>query len=195
MDEADEMAAASSRDLTGNSSDDCWFDADPALRKITEQLQHGQMFHSEHFNLFEAMSAVEIGDPKMDAALDTATAPTPEELIDRGVAPLQLSIPQLIATLDKLAIMQASWHTGNSLAQTVFVCLYMLKPDRRVVVQTQLADCYSSITRIAYIYRTGSTVLALTGLLRINPSQRTVEQPAQAAMLSEMLSCRLQYVR
>ena len=109
---------------------DFWYDAQSVLHEITEQLQHGQMLQSEHFSLFEAMSAVEIGDPKMDAGLDTATAPTPDALVDQGLAPLELSGSQLIATLDRLATMQASWHSGNTIAQTVFVCLYMLKPDR-----------------------------------------------------------------
>ena len=88
------------------------------------------MLQSEHFSLFEAMSAVEIGDPKMDAGLDTAAAPSPDALVDQGLAPLELSGSQLIATLDRLAAMQASWHSGNTIAQTVFVCLYMLKPVR-----------------------------------------------------------------
>lgn len=129
---ADPGAAVSANppDLTARDDADCWYDAQSVLRDITSHLQHGQMFHSEHFSLFEAMSAVEIGDPKMDAGLDTASAPTPEDLIEQGLAPLDLTGPQLIATLDRLAAMQASWHSGNSIAQTVFVCLYMLKPDR-----------------------------------------------------------------
>lgn len=126
----DAPASTRSQDLTTRAPGDCWFDAQPVLQEIVEQLKHGQMLHSEHFSLFEAMSAVEIGDPKMDAGLDTATAPTADDLVDQGLAPLELSSSQLIATLDHLAAMQASWHTGNSIAQTVFVCLYMLKPDR-----------------------------------------------------------------
>ena len=118
------------QDSTTRDDTDCWYNAQSVLHEVTEQLQHGQMLQSEHFSLFEAMSAVEIGDPKMDAGLDTATAPTPDALVDQGLAPLKLSGSQLIATLDHLAAMQASWHRGNSIAQTVFVCLYMLKPDR-----------------------------------------------------------------
>ena len=32
-------------------------------------LQLGELLHGEDFSLFEAMSAVEIGDPKLDAGL------------------------------------------------------------------------------------------------------------------------------
>ena len=129
---ADPGAAVSANpsDLTARDDADCWCDAQSVLHDVTSHLQHGQMLHSEHFSLFEAMSAVEIGDPRMDAGLDTASAPPPEDLIEQGLAPLDLSGSQLIATLDRLAAMQASWHSGNSIAQTVFTCLYMLKPDR-----------------------------------------------------------------
>lgn len=133
MASTDTTVSAYPQDLTARDETDCWVDAQSVLLAVTEQLQHGQMMQSDHFSLFEAMSAVEIGDPKMDAGLDTATAPTPDDLVDQGLAPLDLSASQLLATLDRLAAMQASWHSGNSIAQTVFVCLYMLKPDRATV--------------------------------------------------------------
>jgi len=113
-----------------HTDDNSWFDVQATLQAAAGQLQPGEMLQAEHFNLFEAMSAVEIGDPKMDAGLDTASAPTPDQLVEQGLAPLELSHQQHLAILDQLAAMQASWHVGNSLAQTVFVCLYMLKPDR-----------------------------------------------------------------
>ncbi len=118
------------RSTQGETDDNGWFDVQSILQAAASQLQPGEMLQAEHFNLFEAMSAVEVGDPKMDAGLDTATAPTPDQLVEQRLAPLELSHQQLIAILDQLAAMQASWHVGNSLAQTVFVCLYMLKPDR-----------------------------------------------------------------
>ena len=119
-----------SAESQGQTEADCWLDVQPTLRDVTQELQLGEMLQSEHFNLFEAMSAVEIGDPKMDAGLDTATAATADELVEQGLAPLHLSGPELVATMDHLLALQAGWHVGNSMAQTVFVCLYMLRPDR-----------------------------------------------------------------
>ena len=119
-------------------ADQCWLDVQPALREVSAQLQHGEMLHSDHFSLFEAMSAVQIGDPKMDAGLDAANAPTAQALVEQGLAPLSLTPPQLIATMDQLTTMQASWHAGNTLAQTVFVCLYMLKPCRYLAEEAML---------------------------------------------------------
>ena len=118
-----------------HTDDNSWFDVQATLQAAAGQLQPGEMLQAEHFNLFEAMSAVEIGDPKMDAGLDTASPPTPDQLIEQGLASLELSHQQHLAILDQLAAMQASWHVGNSLAQTVFVCLYMLKPNRQDMFQ------------------------------------------------------------
>lgn len=37
------------------------------LKAASEQLAVGEMLHSPAFNLFNVMSAVEIGDPRLDA--------------------------------------------------------------------------------------------------------------------------------
>ena len=107
-----------------------WVDVHHVLKQAAGQLQQGELLHTESFSLFEAMSAIEIGDPKMDAGLDTANAPTADELVQQGHAPEELSSNEALAVMDKLLALQASWHAGNSLPQTVFTCLYLLRPDR-----------------------------------------------------------------
>lgn len=37
------------------------------LDKVASELRPGQLLHTENFDLFQAMAAVVIGDPKMDA--------------------------------------------------------------------------------------------------------------------------------
>ena len=86
--------------------------------------------HGQAFSLFEAMSAVEVGNSKMDAAM--AKGPTVEELIASGGAPASIPLPQMLGVMDRLAVMEASWHSGGSLAQTTFSCLYLLQLDRWV---------------------------------------------------------------
>lgn len=92
------------------------------------------MIHGEAFSLFEAMSALEAGNPKMDAAASPAAdRPT----LDALLADLDLTAPLadlgaagLLAVLDQLLAMEASWHTGSSAMQTVYGCLYMLRMER-----------------------------------------------------------------
>ena len=45
-------------------------------------------------------------------------------------APTDLSGPQIIAVMDQMAVMEASWHAGHSLAQTVYTCHYLLHQER-----------------------------------------------------------------
>ena len=116
--------------MAGRIEDDVWLDASGFLEAASNQLECGQLLHSQHFSLFEAMSAVEIGDPKMDAGLDAAASLTAEQLIQQGEAPVDLPPDQLLAVMDHLLALEASWHAGHNLAQTVFVCLYMIQPKR-----------------------------------------------------------------
>lgn len=94
----------------------------------------GQLLHGEAFSLFEAMSALEVGNPKMDAAAATAAAAEPPSLAallaDPAAAPLELPAPLLLAVLDRLAALEASWQCGGSAMQTVYSCLYMMNIDR-----------------------------------------------------------------
>lgn len=44
-----------------------WVPVAGLLEAASSELEVGQLLHTSVFNLFEAMSAVEIGNPKMDA--------------------------------------------------------------------------------------------------------------------------------
>jgi hypothetical protein len=44
-----------------------WVPVAGLLEAASNELEVGQMLHTSVFSLFEAMSAVEIGNPKMDA--------------------------------------------------------------------------------------------------------------------------------
>ena len=132
--------------MPSSSEQHCqWRDVQHVLKQAADELQPGELLHTESFSLFEAMSAIEIGDPKMDAGLDTANAPTADELVQQGHAPDELSRDQVLAVMDQLFACQASWHSGNSLPQTVFTCLYLLRPDRYqclvAVCEAWLAGC------------------------------------------------------
>lgn len=89
----------------------------------------GQLIKTENFNLFEAMSALEVGNVKMDPSCQPPTK-TVHQMIGDGMAPLELSSGQLLAVIDHLMCLEATWHTGASAAQTIYASLYMLAPDR-----------------------------------------------------------------
>ncbi|CAL8468026.1 g7565 [Coccomyxa elongata] len=107
-------------------SEDCaWLDIEALIQDAAEELQEGELLHDEHFSLYEAMSAVEIGDPKLDAGMCT----TSESSSIREVVPAaSLSSSDALAVADRLFAAEATWHQGSNLAQTVLTCLYILQP-------------------------------------------------------------------
>ena len=103
-----------------------WLDIQPLLSRLSDVLRPGELVHNEHFSLFDAMSAIEIGNPKMDPG---PLQPTQTRSLEEE-APLRLSNSMTVKVIDQLMAQEASWYGGNTLSQTVFTCLYMLHPER-----------------------------------------------------------------
>lgn len=104
-----------------------YIDATALFETARGQLAVGEMVHTESFSLFEAMSAVEVGNPKMDAGAVSEEPPLP--LSERPLT-LELSPEQLLSIMDHLLALEASWHSGSPLAQTVYSSLYMMQLPR-----------------------------------------------------------------
>ncbi|THU69722.1 hypothetical protein C4D60_Mb08t17390 [Musa balbisiana] len=104
-----------------------WADAGPLIVAACSELQDGELIHAENFSLFAAMSALEIMDPKMDSGIENSGYHSIEEAIENNIAPVPLSLD---STIDVQCILDATWHKGHSLAQTVFSCIYLLRIER-----------------------------------------------------------------
>lgn len=139
------QAPASEADDLGAGDQTVWIDASNFITDVCNDLEVGQLVHGENFSLFEAMSALEIMDPKMDAGMTGSGANTLEDAIESGAAPISLSTLELIDVMDHLLACEATWHRGHSLSQTVFSCLYLLKLDR--TSPNALLHAYCKTTR------------------------------------------------
>ncbi|XP_057419627.1 uncharacterized protein LOC130713831 isoform X2 [Lotus japonicus] len=112
-----------------------WADVSPLLQSACQDLREGELIHGNNFNLYAAMSALEIMDPKMDSGI-TCTYYSLDEAIENGAAPVPISddkttdVRCTIDIMDHLLACEATWHKGHSLAQTVYSCLYLLRPER-----------------------------------------------------------------
>uniref|UniRef100_A0A2P2LNG2 N-alpha-acetyltransferase 35 NatC auxiliary subunit n=1 Tax=Rhizophora mucronata TaxID=61149 RepID=A0A2P2LNG2_RHIMU len=117
------------------SENTVWADASPLFEAACKELRHGELIHGENFNLFAAMSALEIMDPKMDSGIISRYYSI-DEAIENGAAPVPISSDRIfdvqctIDIMDHLLACEATWHKGHSLAQTVFSCIYLLRPER-----------------------------------------------------------------
>ncbi|XP_042062696.1 N-alpha-acetyltransferase 35, NatC auxiliary subunit-like [Salvia splendens] len=118
-----------------SGKDTVWFDVSSLLHRACHDLRNDELINGENFNLFAAMSALEIMDPKMDSGI-VSTYYSVDEAIENGAAPIPLSFDRtidvqcVIDIMDHFLACEATWHKGGSLAQTVFSCIYLLRPER-----------------------------------------------------------------
>jgi len=100
----------------------------------TKELTLGELLHDELFGLFEAMSAIEMMDPKMDAGMscNRAAASRPYTFVtaaESGHLKLKdVTNAEMIAVFDSTLACLVTWLEGHSLAQTVFTNLYLHQP-------------------------------------------------------------------
>merc|ERR1719445_1681582 len=116
-----------------------WQDVTSGFLDACNQLELGELLHDEMFGLFEAMSAIEMMDPKMDAGMlcnrATSIPITWQEMVDGG----HVSASGLAGDLDPVHVSQmidqslaclVTWLEGHSLAQTVMTNLYLHNIDQ-----------------------------------------------------------------
>lgn len=129
-----------------NSEQDCvvgrptrhkveWVDITDKFTQMVRRLSPGELVQEADFSLFDAMSAIELMDSKMDAALQWRTfrsyPRTLEEAIQRGVLKCSGHSPEeLVGIMDEVLACIATWLEGHTLAQTVFTCMYLLDIDK-----------------------------------------------------------------
>uniref|UniRef100_A0ACB8ER86 N-alpha-acetyltransferase 35 NatC auxiliary subunit n=1 Tax=Sphaerodactylus townsendi TaxID=933632 RepID=A0ACB8ER86_9SAUR len=116
-------------------SNTSWIGYYPGFWKTAvEELKLGSCFMTKLFGLFEAMSAIEMMDPKMDAGMignqvNRKVLNFEQAIKDGTIKIKDLSLPDLIGIMDTCFCCLITWLEGHSLAQTVFTCLYIHNPD------------------------------------------------------------------
>ncbi|GLH12633.1 N-alpha-acetyltransferase 35, NatC auxiliary subunit homolog [Gryllus bimaculatus] len=110
-----------------------WVDVTTEFFEAVKGLELGELLHDDLFGLFEAMSAIEMMDPKMDAGMlcnrGSKSALTFDQAVQTGALKLQdITLPEQIGIIDSTLACLVSWLEGHSLAQTVFTNLYLHKP-------------------------------------------------------------------
>uniref|UniRef100_A0AAG5DD75 Protein MAK10 homolog n=1 Tax=Anopheles atroparvus TaxID=41427 RepID=A0AAG5DD75_ANOAO len=111
-----------------------WTDITAQFFDCVKDLKLGELVHDSMFGLLEAMSAIEMMDPKMDAGMCCNREATPLTF-DTAVETGQLKLTNIepkecIGIIDAVYSCTVSWLEGHSMAQTVLTCLYLHKPNR-----------------------------------------------------------------
>ncbi|CUA72156.1 hypothetical protein RSOLAG22IIIB_00819 [Rhizoctonia solani] len=89
----------------------------------TQDLELGQVLFMPNFSLFDAMSAIEIMDPRMDSALVPPGVDPPEVPFTDPNAPLLAE--EVCWILDRTMAAEMGWHSGYALSQTLYTSLYI----------------------------------------------------------------------
>lgn len=111
-----------------------WTNITKEFHELCQQLNVGELVHDVHFGLFEAMSAIEMMDPKMDAGMlcnqvKRKVYDFDEALKANIIKDDNLEKDELIGIFDSTYACIVTWLEGHSLAQTVFTNLYLHNPD------------------------------------------------------------------
>lgn len=106
-----------------------WVDVTEDFRSACSVLKMDELVHDDLFGLFDAMSAIEIMDPKMDAGMVCKNSGREilqfKDAVEAGKLKVKDFTPaELLGIVDELLACFITWLDGHSLIQTVFVCLY-----------------------------------------------------------------------
>jgi hypothetical protein len=72
--------------------------------------------------LLVCRSALELMDPKMDCGMRPESIPSVTQL--SATVPFDLSARQIVRVMDELMCAETTFYTGQSIAHTIFTCVY-----------------------------------------------------------------------
>ncbi|CAF1111073.1 unnamed protein product [Rotaria sordida] len=138
-----------------------WTDVTSQFADLCHHLPIGEVVRDKDFTLFEAMTALELMDPKMDGGMSIKNhfheqkqgnrILTLKQLIDKELLKItKFTSIELIHLFDQLLSTFHMWLDGHSLALTLFTCVYL--HDITIIDDYHLRTiCYTFIKLIDYI--------------------------------------------
>lgn len=102
----------------------------------------GQLVHLQSFTLFDAMSAIEVMNPRMDTGMLV------EETSQDFDVSKPLSPKQTLYIMDNLVTREMAWISGHSLSQTVYTCIYFT--HIKTLNEIPMPTVHSSVQDIVY---------------------------------------------
>jgi hypothetical protein len=112
------------------------------MYKNKKDFDVGQLVHLQSFTLFDAMSAIEIMDPRMDTGMLIEEKPNKFDILKK------LTTEETLGIMDRLLTREMAWISGHSLSQTVYTCIYF--HHIQVLNQLPMPTLTSDIDNIIY---------------------------------------------
>ncbi|XP_063902674.1 N-alpha-acetyltransferase 35, NatC auxiliary subunit-like [Zophobas morio] len=109
-----------------------WEDITVEFMEKARCLEIGEVVSCISF--YDAMTALEMMEPKMDMGLHLISNPdrilSIEDALNRNLVKIKEFAPkEVIGIFDELLRREVSWLSGQSIAQTIYSSLYMLRPS------------------------------------------------------------------
>ncbi|KAI9102676.1 Mak10 subunit, NatC N-terminal acetyltransferase-domain-containing protein [Phlyctochytrium arcticum] len=105
-----------------------WVDVTDFFKQATDEIEVGRLVHEDQFTLWDAMSAIEMMDPKMDAGITLSPELTAGKLTVADIPSKQFTAGEVIGIMDELLSFEFLWLSGRPLCQTLFTCVYLHDP-------------------------------------------------------------------
>jgi len=110
-----------------------WKEVTSVFRDSANELVLGELLHDANFGLFEAMSAIEMMDPKMDAGMLCNQGVRKIQSLEHGIQSGQVKVSgfeknELCEIMDATLCCLVTWLEGHSTAQTLFTNVYLHNP-------------------------------------------------------------------
>ncbi|XP_050387946.1 uncharacterized protein LOC126804753 [Argentina anserina] len=112
-----------------------WQDITAEFKSSVSQLNLGELLKSDHFTLLEAMSAIELMDPKMDSGMILKKCNRKilnfDQSVKSGLIKINnLEISELLGIIDDTYSCLVTWLEGHLLSLTVMTNLYLHQPEK-----------------------------------------------------------------
>eukprot|EP00039_Didymoeca_costata_P002678 m.61862 g.61862 ORF g.61862 m.61862 type:complete len:693 (-) comp11458_c0_seq1:68-2146(-) len=105
-----------------------WNDITSRFREECSNLKPGELASTSDFRLQDSIAALELMDPKMDAGLHVNAKiglGSLSEAIQLGLKMHEIPIAEVLGIMDDIVMLYVTWLQGNSLALTVYTCVYL----------------------------------------------------------------------
>ncbi|PIA15526.1 hypothetical protein COEREDRAFT_63916, partial [Coemansia reversa NRRL 1564] len=99
-----------------------WINITELMDRGTQALEEGELMKATSFGLFDAMTSIEVMDPRLDMGLMTDEDRAEKELWDIG---RRLTLPQTLWIAEQVFSSEMTWHSSAALVQTLYTCNYI----------------------------------------------------------------------
>ncbi|KAJ1954858.1 N-alpha-acetyltransferase, non-catalitic subunit, partial [Linderina pennispora] len=103
-----------------------WLDITQLMQSTTAELARGELIRPQTLTLFDAMTSIEVMDPRLDMGMLTEQD---EEEISKWDMERVLTMRETLWIIETMFQCEMTWQASASLLQTIYMCQYFSQDD------------------------------------------------------------------